>query len=200
MPNRSLSAAPIRNQLLARLPKSELARLLPRLQLVALEFKQILYRAKSSIDYIYFLNQGAVSALTIMADGSAIEVATIGKEGVVGLMAFLGAEISPNEVLVQIAGAGLRMKVKDFQEEAGRDGPLRRRLLNYHHAFLTQVSYGVACNGLHTVQQRCCRWLLMTRDRMESDGCRSLTNSWPLWWACGVPASRRYCGPSMSKV
>jgi len=154
---------------LARLPKQERDRLLPHLHPVPLKFKQVLYRVKAPIDYVYLVNSGSASALTIMTDGSAIEVATVGNEGVVGLAAFLGGETSANEVIVQVAGDGLRMTIDMLKKETESNSPLRRVLLNYHNAFLTQISYSVACNGLHAVQQRCCRWLLMTRDRVESD-------------------------------
>src|SRR4051794_11452163 len=95
------------NQLLARLPREEHDRL--RLQAVPLQPKQILYPARGPIDYVYFPVQGVVSAMTIMGDGSAIEVATIGNEGMAGLTAFIGGETSPNEVMVQVPGDGLRM-------------------------------------------------------------------------------------------
>ena len=72
-------------------------------------------------------------------------------------------------MIVQIAGDALRMEAGALEQEAGKDSPLRRLLLLYHTAFLTQVSYSVACNGLHPIEQRCCRWILMTHDRMESD-------------------------------
>lgn len=136
---------------------------------VALEFKQILYRTGATIEGVYFPNSGTASALTIMEDGSAIEVATVGNEGMVGLGVLLADKTSPNEVIVQIAGDALWMDADVLEQEAGHDSPLRRLLLLYQTAFLTQVSYSVACNGLHALQQRCCRWLLMTHDRMDGD-------------------------------
>jgi CRP-like cAMP-binding protein len=158
-----------RNRLLARLPQDEFKRLLPWLQPVSLEFKQVLYEARSPIDFSYFPNVGVLSALALMEDGSAIEVATIGNEGVVGETAFVWSESSPNQVIVQAAGDALRIKADVLREEAGREGPLRRLLIRYHTAFLVQVSQSVACNGLHTVHQRCCRWLLKMLDRMYAD-------------------------------
>jgi CRP-like cAMP-binding protein len=157
------------NKLLARLPAPDYQRLLPYLRPVSFNFKQILYAAGARIGHVYFPSSGCLSALTIMGDGSAIEVATIGNEGMVGLMAFIGAETAPNEVIVQIAGAGLRMEVEAFKEQANRNEAFRRVLLLYHSAFQTQISYAVACNGLHMVEPRCCRWLLMTQDRLQSD-------------------------------
>ena len=157
------------NQLLAHLPPAELRRLIPKMRPVSLDFKQVLYGAKAPIDRVYFPNRGTASALTIMEDGSAIEVATIGREGVVGLGILVGGKTSANEVVMQIAGDGLCMDSKVLVEETKSDTPLRQLLLRYHAAFLHQVSYSVACNGLHPIQQRCCRWLLMTRDRVDSD-------------------------------
>ncbi len=157
------------NRLLARLPKAEYQRTSPKLQTVALPLKQVLYKARSPIDYVYFPSRGVVSAMTIMEDGRAIEVATIGREGMVGLIVFNGGDSSPNEIMVQVEGEGLRMRADVFQAESRRDGPLRRLLILYNTAYAMQVSYAVACNGLHVVQKRCCRWLLMTHDRVGAD-------------------------------
>jgi CRP-like cAMP-binding protein len=157
------------NRLLARLPPAEYQRLAPGLQAVSLPLKQVLYKVRSLIDYVYFPTSGMISAMTIMEDGSAIEVATIGDEGMSGLTAFIGSGTSPNDVMVQIAGDAIRMSAEALLEEATRDGPLRQLLILYNTAFATQVSYAVACNGLHKVEKRCCRWLLMTADRVGSD-------------------------------
>ncbi len=160
------------NRLLALLPAREYQRLLSHLQPVTLKLRQVLHEPRVPIEYVYFPTRGVLSAVTVMEDGSTIEVATVGREGMVGLLAFLGAEISPNQVVVQVAGDGLRMKADVLKEEASADSPLLRLLLLYHTAFLIQISQVVACNGLHKVQQRCCRWLLMTQDRVQSDELR----------------------------
>jgi CRP-like cAMP-binding protein len=157
------------NRLLDRLPPEEYQRLLPHLKLVPLEFKQVLYEAQSPINYAYFPNRGVVSALTVMKDGRAIEVATIGDEGMVGLPLLIGAKTTTNRLIVQVPGAALRMAEEVLREEVGRDSALRRLLILYHTVFLAEVSQAVACNGLHSVHQRCCRWLLMTQDRAHSD-------------------------------
>ena len=162
-------AAPHVNQLLGGLPPEEYQRLLPRLQVVPLAFKQILYVARSPIDYAYFPNRGVVSALTVMEDGRAIEVATIGDEGMVGLPLLVGATTTANRVIVQVPGEALGMAQDVLREEVSRDSPLRRLLILYHSTFFAQVSQAVACNGLHSVHQRCCRWLLITQDRAHSD-------------------------------
>jgi CRP-like cAMP-binding protein len=169
MPKTKPPAAPHGNRLLARLPPEDYKRFLPRLKLVPLEFKQVLYEARSPMDYAYFPSWGVVSALAVMEDGRAIEVATIGDEGMVGLPLLVGARTAANRVMVQVPGEALRMGEDMLREEASRDSHLRRLLILYHSAFLVQVSQAVACNGLHSIHQRSCRWLLMTQDRAHSD-------------------------------
>ena len=160
---------PSANRLLARLPSADLDRLRPDLQPVALKQKTLLYKFRGAIDAVYFPASGIVSAMTVMEDGAAIEVATIGNEGMVGLTAFVGGETSPHEVIVQLAGGGFRLSAEALHRELGRAGALRSLLVKYHTAFSTQVAYSVACNGLHKIEQRCSRWLLMTADRVGSN-------------------------------
>jgi CRP-like cAMP-binding protein len=157
------------NRLLACLPRDEYQRLSAHLRAVPLTLGRALYRARGPIDYVYFPTPGVVSAMAVMADGSAIEIATIGNEGMTGLTAFVGGGTSPNEVMVQVPGAALRLHAAALREESKEDGPLRQLLVLYHEAYAAQVSYAVACNGLHKVEQRCYRWLLMAQDRVGSD-------------------------------
>jgi CRP-like cAMP-binding protein len=159
-----------KNLLLARLPPAEYQRLAARMRPVTLEFKQVLHKFRDPINFVYFPITGAASAVTIMENGSAIEVATIGNEGVVGHTVMdVDDDASPNDIIMQIKGDALRLEASVLKEEVEKEGPLRRLLLRYNKAFLTQISQSVACNGLHSIQQRCCRWLLITHDRMESD-------------------------------
>jgi len=157
------------NRLLGQLPPEEYQRLLPHLQLVPLQSKRVLYVAWSPIDYAYFPNRGVISALTVMEDGKTIEVGTIGDEGMVGLPLLVGAKTTANRMIVQVPGEALRMEADVLRGETRRDSPLRGLLVVYQSAFLSQVSQKVACNGLHSVRQRCCRRLLMTQDRVHSD-------------------------------
>jgi CRP-like cAMP-binding protein len=138
---------------------------------VTTELGQVLYEADGPIEYAYFPTGSVMSALTVMQDGNAIEVATIGSEGLVGHYG-LGGKTSPHRVIVQIEDGALRMASRALQEECARDGPLRDLMSAYHIAFMAQVSQSVACNGLHRLEQRCCRWLLMSRDRVGSDDLR----------------------------
>jgi len=166
------SALSPNNKLLACLPKSDWERLAPLLQPVTFELGKTLYETRSRIDYAYFPIGFVASALTVMENGSAIEVATIGNEGLIGHAVALGVATSPNRVIVQIADGAWRIEAKALCEEASKSDALRGLLQDYHAAFMAQVSQSVACNGLHQLEKRCCRWLLMTRDRVESDELR----------------------------
>src|SRR4051812_20750889 len=171
MPMRPPSAAPPWNRLLARLPEAEYRRLLPHLEPVELPPDSVLYEAGGAIDYAYFPAGAVLSALVVMQDGNLIEVATVGHEGVVGHYGF-GGKTSPHKVICQLGGRGFCVTAPALYELAAGDGPLKDLLSAYHIAFMAQVSQSVACNGLHRLEQRCCRWLLMSRDRVGSDDIR----------------------------
>jgi CRP-like cAMP-binding protein len=158
-----------KNLLLARLQPAEYERLAARMQLVSLKFGQTLYKYRAAVGCAYFPVSGAMAALAVMDDGSAIEVATIGKEGMVGQTVLYAGKTSPHEIIVQIPGAALRMDAHVLEQEARRGSPLGQLLLRYNMAYLTHISRSVACNGLHPIQQRCCRWLLITLDRMDCE-------------------------------
>jgi len=161
--------APYANRLLALLPAGDQQRLLPKLELVPLNYRSVLFRALAPLDYAYFPNNGVVSLVSHMQDGTGIEVATIGREGMLGGPLVLGVNAMPAQAIVQVPGEALRLSAAALRTEVSRDCPLRQVLLLYLSAFLAQVSQGVACNGLHPVRQRCCRWLLTTHDRVRDD-------------------------------
>jgi len=168
MPKNHTSRPP-GNRLLQRLPKSNYDALLPHLEEVPLRAKQVLYEAGAPIDYAYFPALGVLSAVTVMEDGSMIEVATIGREGMVGMPLLLEDGGAPHRLIVQVPGAGFRIAADDLKSQAKEGTPLRELLGRYHLAFLRQTAQSVACNGLHRVSQRICRWLLETHDRVDSD-------------------------------
>src|SRR3954471_17404731 len=134
MQKRPPPAAQPRNRFLARLPEAEYRRLLPLLKPVELELGQILYEAHGPIDYAYFPTDAVLSALTVMRDGNAIEVATIGHEGLVGHYGF-GGKTSPHKVIAQVEGRALRIASRDLREATINDGPLKDLLTAYHIAF-----------------------------------------------------------------
>jgi len=162
-------ANPHANRLLGLLPPRDYARLRPHLHPISLEYRQSLYRAHKPIEFVYFIETGVGSLVNTMANGEAAEVGTIGNEGLVGLPHVFGDDRAPTSVYVQVPGVGLRMKAALFNKELARSASMRTVMLRYAHAFFNQVAQSAACNRFHSLEQRCCRWLLMTHDRMQSD-------------------------------
>ncbi len=163
------AADPPANRLLGLLPPRDYARLRPHLHRMPLEYRQSLYRANKPIGFVYFIETGVGSLVNTMANGQAAEVGTIGNEGLVGLPIVFGDDRAPTSVYVQVPGAGLRMKATLFKKELARSASMRTVMLHYAHAFFNQVAQSAACNHFHSLEQRCCRWLLMTHDRMQSN-------------------------------
>jgi CRP-like cAMP-binding protein len=157
------------NRLLALLPRRDYERLRPHLERVPLEYRKSLYRARKAIDYVYFIETGVGSLVNTMANGQAAEVGTIGNEGMVGLPLVLGDDRAPMSVYVQVPGVGMKMEASLFVQELARSGSMRDVMHRYSHAFFNQVAQSAACNHFHTLEQRTCRWMLMTHDRMQSD-------------------------------
>ena len=161
--------APARNRLLAALPREEYERLRPHLSRVPLPKGKIVYEAGDSVRHSYFLTSGMLSLLSSARDGSTVEVALVGVEGMAGLPAVLRVERSPYRVMAQIRGEALRVASRRTREAFDDSPVLRDLLLRYAHSLLTQVSQSALCNRFHTVDERLCRWLLVTRDRAGSD-------------------------------
>jgi CRP-like cAMP-binding protein len=160
---------PPQNRLLASLSNADYERLRTHLEPVRLEYKRSLYEANKPIELVYFIETGVSSLVNTMANGDASEVGTIGNEGVVGLPILLRDQQAPTSVYMQVPGGGLRMKASLFKEELLHSESLRTAMLHYAHAFFNQVAQSAACAHFHSLEQRCCRWLLMTHDRMQSD-------------------------------
>jgi CRP-like cAMP-binding protein len=157
-----------RNRLLLALPSRNLKRLMPELEHIHCQRAQILMDADSSLDHVFFPDSGVVSVVAVYADGSIIEMATIGREGCTGMQAFFGAKTSSVRLLVQIPGSAAKMSRAAFARAMESMPSFRNLMFAYIHAFLEQVLVSVACNGAHSLKQRLARWLLMMRDR--SDG------------------------------
>ena len=163
------AADPQANRLLGLLRPSDYERLRPHLRAIPLEYRQSLYRANEPIRFVYFIESGVGSLVNTMANGQAAEVGTIGNEGMVGLPLLLGDDRAPTSVYVQVPGAGLRMRAALFRRELAQSASMQTVMLRYAHAFFNKVAQSAACNHFHTIQQRCCRCLLMTHDRMRTD-------------------------------
>jgi CRP-like cAMP-binding protein len=163
------AADPPANRLLGLLPRRDYERLRPHLHRVPLEYRQSLYRAHKPIGFVYFIETGVGSLVNTMANGEASEVGTIGNEGMVGLPLVLGDDRAPTSVYIQVPGIGLGMKASQFKKELARSASMRTVMVHYAHAFFNQVAQSAACNQFHSIERRCCRWMLMTHDRMQSD-------------------------------
>jgi CRP-like cAMP-binding protein len=158
-----------RNRLLLALPPRHLKRLMPDLEHIRCERGQVLMDADSPLDHVYFPDSGVVSVVAVYADGSVIEMATIGREGCTGMQAYFGAKTSSVRLLVQIPGSAARMSRAAFARAMETMPPFRHLMSAYIHAFLEQVLVSVACNGAHSLKERLTRWLLMMRDRSDGD-------------------------------
>ena len=156
------------NRLLSLLSDDDYERLRPHLSHVVFDYKKSLYEASRPIDHVYFPIDGVASLVLTTAEGTSAEVGTIGNEGLVGLPICLGDRDAPSSVYVQVPGTALAMDARLFRCELERNPALNLIMLRYTHAFFNQVAQSAACAHLHRVEQRCCRWLLMTRDRMPS--------------------------------
>lgn len=161
--------APPTNRLLAALPKDEYQRLLPKLEPFPLVFGEVIYEPDGLIRNVYFPTSGIISLLAAVEDRATLEVGIVGREGMVGLPAFMGVKRTGNRAVVQGAGAALRMKATAFRNECENGGSFPRILRRYTHSRLTQIAQGAACNRFHPIDARLARWLLMTRDRMGAD-------------------------------
>ena len=150
-------------------PSAEYLSLLPYLETVSLPFKQVLYKAKEPIEQVYFPNNGVISLLTNIESGTLAEVGLVGLEGMTGLPRFLGVETTPLQAIVQVPGDAMRMQADVFKDLLNRGSSLHSLLRRYTQALMLQISQSAACNCHHSVSQRCCRWLLMTHDRVSSD-------------------------------
>jgi CRP-like cAMP-binding protein len=158
-----------RNRLLLALPSRNLKRLMPELEQICCEREQVLMDADSSLDHVFFPDSGVVSVVAVYADGSIIEMATIGREGCSGVQAALGAKSSSARLLVQIPGSAAKMSRAAFTRAMESMPSFRGLMYAYGQAFLEQVLVSVACNGAHSLKQRLARWLLMMRDRSDGD-------------------------------
>src|SRR6202047_5078558 len=158
-----------RNRLLLALPSSNLKRLMPELEHIRCQRGQVLMDADSSLDHVFFPDSGVVSVVAVYADGSIIEMATIGREGCTAVQAIFGATTSSVRLLVQIPGGAAKMSRAAFTQAMGTMPSFRSLMYAYVQAFLEQVLVSVACNGAHSLKQRLARWLLMMRDRGDDD-------------------------------
>ena len=162
-------AKPVGNWLLDSLAFNDYERLGSHLEPVAFSLGAIVYESGGQMDHVFFPTTSHVSLLYTMVDGATAEMGLVGNEGVVGIALFMGGDTTPNRAVVQGAGNAFRLKAEMMQNEFKRGGEFQHLLLRYTQALITQISQTAVCNRLHSVEQRLCRWLLMTHDRTQSD-------------------------------
>jgi CRP-like cAMP-binding protein len=162
-----MASDPHLNHLLAALPPGEMGALRPHIQTVPLTFKKVLYEAERPLEHVYFPHRGVVSMVAEMEDGSAVEVATVGPEGMVGLPIFLGDTTIAGRGFVQVPGEAARMETEAFRRALGRTPKLHLLLSRYTLALLNLLAQNTACNRRHSVEERLARWLLLTQDRVH---------------------------------
>ena len=136
---------------------------------VSLAQGDVVYEAGAEVDYVYFPHDGMFSLLAVMRDGKAIETATIGREGVVGAMAGLGLYKSLVRATVQLPLHTSKIAAAPFRKAVAASDALRDLCVRYNEVMLTQARITAACNALHPVEERFCRWLLQSADRAASD-------------------------------
>lgn len=158
------------NLMLAMLPREERQRLAPFLEWTNVEFEETLIEPDSPIKLVFFPYDAVTSTIQELQNGNSIETGLMGVEGMIGIQLWLRVPSTPTRTLIQVDGYGHRMKATDFVREV-RDtkSPLNDFIARYTHAFLSMTSIGAACNRLHTLDQRLCRWLKLIHNRVRRD-------------------------------
>jgi CRP-like cAMP-binding protein len=160
----------LRNCLLAALPVADYKRIVRHLHMNTVVTGHALQEHGAPVTDVYFPNGGVFSVTNEMRDGQLVEVATVGREGMLGVGVFLGDRAGAGRAFQQVPnGPFPSMAVGRFVKESAKAGPFREIVALYAQANLLQIMQCTACNALHDVKQRCCRWLLQTHDRVESD-------------------------------
>jgi CRP-like cAMP-binding protein len=157
------------NHILSALPRRDYQKLLPVLEPVKLAFGEVLYESHAQIRQVYFPIDCFVSMLTTVDAGRAAEVGLIGFEGMIGVPMALGVVASPFRAVVQGGGTAMRLNTADFRRTFSNSHALKREVFLFTHLLMIQIAQTAACNRFHVVTQRMARWLLMTRDRVNSN-------------------------------
>src|ERR1017187_1091249 len=157
------------NHLLAALPKAEIERLTPHLELIPMPLGEALYESGGRLQHVYFPATSIVSLLYVMEDGASAEIAVVGNEGILGISLFMGGESTTSRAVVQSAGLAFQLKAQWLDEEFARFGSFLHLMLRYTQALITQMAQTAVCNRHHSVDQQLCRWLLLSLDRLRSN-------------------------------
>jgi CRP-like cAMP-binding protein len=156
------------NKLLSRLSRADARLLEPHLEPVDLPLRKQLQAKNKRVEQVYFIDRGIASV--VANGGTAIEIGMIGREGMSGISVLLGdGERVPHETYMQVAGSGQRLAASKLREAIAASDTLHPLLLRYVHFFMTQTTQTALANGRSKIEERLARWLLMARDRLDSD-------------------------------
>jgi CRP-like cAMP-binding protein len=158
-----------RNRLLGALPPADFTFLAPHLVETMLQPGAVLAEPGQRIKRVTFPHGGLVSLLGVLPEGNAVDTATIGREGAIGLSAGLGAQLAVSRAVVQLPGAAAQISPALLAEAVAQSKAVRDMIVRYCDTLLAQVQQSVVCNTVHHVQERLCRWLLHAHDRIEDD-------------------------------
>jgi CRP-like cAMP-binding protein len=158
-----------RNRILAAMSDADKRALEPDLRSVALDAGDIQYEPGYPVEWVYFPSTSVLSVVTVMVDGRSVESDTVGYESAVGILAALGATFAVSRTLTQISGSATRLPASSLRRQAAISADLTKLLARHAQADLAQSQQSVACNALHDVYQRLCRWLLLSADRTGGD-------------------------------
>jgi len=156
------------NHLLAAFPEAILRRMTPHLEPITLRRGMIVHEPRRVTEYVYFPDRGLVSLVKAMRDGRTVEVGAVGIDGMTGIDRLLGLEPSTLETVVQIGGYGRRVKITTLRTQLEKSRELNALMLRYMSYRVNQLAQTAACNRLHTLRQRCCRWLLIAQDNVQA--------------------------------
>jgi len=157
------------NQLLGALQTASRERIEPHLEPVRFKLGAVVCEAGGLLKHAYFPQGSVLSLLTVLENGAAIETANIGREGAFGLFAAMYSRVSFNRCIVQLEGSMVRCPIELLQSEFRNSEHVRDLFVSYSETLLSQVQQTVACNAMHTTEERMCRWLLMMHDRAEGE-------------------------------
>jgi len=169
LPQAVAPQAPGRNRFLGLLTQADFSALAPHLKDCVLERHQILHEQGGPYEFVYFPHSGMISLVVVMSNGETVEAALVGREGAAGVTAGLGSRLAVNRAIVQLPGAGARIPAARFAAAVAQSDSLRDLVVRHSEAVLAEAQQTAACNILHDVESRLCKWLLQTRDRVGSD-------------------------------
>jgi CRP-like cAMP-binding protein len=159
----------IANRILLAIPKASLERIRPGLQLIETKRRQVIDHVDGPIEHMYFVNRGLVSVVKVMQDGRSVEIGAVGVEGITDPSALFGIDRAVMETMVQIPGTAFRIRREALRSQMVEDAALRSVMQGYARFAYAQLGQSAACNRLHSLEERCCRWLLTAHDSALSD-------------------------------